>query len=64
MSIFKKRGVTVNIISPIINYIIIVKMYLITDLGQKRKYTDLGQNLRLILCYNFLLKLFCIPDLS
>ncbi len=39
MSIFKKRGVTVDIISPIINYIIIVNIYLITDPGQNRKYT-------------------------
>lgn len=64
MSIFKKRGVTVNIISLIINYIIIVNIYLIIDLGQNRKYSDLDNNLKLILCYTFLLKLFSVSDHS
>lgn len=64
MSIFKKRGVTVNIISLIINYIIIVNIYLIIDLGQNRKYSDLGHNLKFILYYNFLLKLFSVSDHS
>ncbi len=64
MSIFKKRRVTVDIISPIISYIIIVNIYLITDPGQNRKYTGLGHTLKLIVCYTFLLKLFSISDLS